>query len=177
MNEIWKDIKDYEGLYQVSNLGRVMSLKYNHGDNKCILNGGKSRGYLTVLLYKGDRRKYLVHRLVAEAFLPNPDGLPCVNHKNEDKTDNRVENLEWCTYQYNNTYGNVLQKRSIKQINDTKKSKHVYQYTIDGEFLREWPSCMEIKRQTGFENTNISACCRSIKKSAYGFRWSYEPYL
>ncbi len=117
MEEIWKDIEGYEGKYQVSSLGRVRRLAYTFkrrnrwGVCDNVISAGMMslrnvKGYLSVQLRDETKRKHhQVHRLVAAAFIPNPDGLPEVNHKNEDKTDNRVENLEWCTRKYNTNYG------------------------------------------------------------------------
>lgn len=112
MTEIWKDIEGYEGKYQVSNLGNVRSLNYNRTRGikalKCWLSGA---GYNTITLcLNGRGESFTVHRLVAQTFIPNPNNYPCVNHKNEIKTDNRVENLEWCTYEYNTNYGDCIQK-------------------------------------------------------------------
>lgn len=111
MSEIWKDIPNYENLYQVSNYGRVRSL-HNRFKNKTYLKGCKnSKGYLLVTLCKNHTQKaFNIHRLVAEAFIPNPNNLPCVNHIDENKINNIFTNLEWCTYQYNNTYGHRLEK-------------------------------------------------------------------
>lgn len=121
MAEIWKDIKGYEGKYQVSNLGNVRSLNYHQTQGiktlKCWLS---SAGYNTVTLCSNGRgENFTVHRLVAEAFVPNPNNYPVVNHKNEIKTDNRVTNLEWCTYGYNVNYGNCIQR--IKNSQSNKK--------------------------------------------------------
>ena len=109
MKEIWKDIKDYEGLYQVSNLGNVKSLKTNKN-----LYYSKSKNYLRVSLNKnGIRKGYSIHRLVAQAFIPNPNNYPCVNHKDCNGNNNKVNNLEWCTYKQNNSYKNHHLKRNI----------------------------------------------------------------
>lgn len=118
MTEIWKDIKGYEGKYQVSNLGNVRSLNYNHTSELKLLKFGYARGYSRVTLWdNGLCRDYSVHRLVAQTFIPNPNNYPYVNHKNEIKDDNRVENLEWCTERYNILYGTCTQKIKINQPN------------------------------------------------------------
>ena len=99
MQEIWKDIKGYEGLYQVSNLGNVKSLKTNKN-----LYSSNAKGYRRVGLFKGKRKGYSIHRLVAQAFIPNPENKPCVNHKDCNRANNNVNNLEWCTHKENNNY-------------------------------------------------------------------------
>lgn len=126
--EIWKDIQGYEGLYQVSNLGRVKSL-YKGGT---ILKGSvNNRGYHIVMLYKGGKYKHLlIHRLVAQAFISNPQKLPQVNHKDEDKFNNSVSNLEWCTNIYNNLYHDKAKRVGVKE------GKPVAQYTLSGKLVR-----------------------------------------
>lgn len=114
MEEEWRDIKGYEGLYQVSNLGRVKSLNYKRTRKEWILKPNTiNGGYLQIRL---NEKCYLVHRLVAEAFIPNPNNYPCINHKSEIKTQNNVENLEWCTHKYNANYGTVNERRSKKEM-------------------------------------------------------------
>ena len=115
MNEEWRDIEGYEGLYQVSNLSRVRSLNYNKTGQIKELSYAKRRGYLGVTLYKNGKPKtFTVHRLVARMFIPNPNNYPQVNHKDENKINNNVSNLEWCTVLYNNCYGTRLKRVSDK---------------------------------------------------------------
>ena len=115
MKELWKDIKGYEGLYMISSYGRVYSF---YSKDFLTLTENKY-GYLQVSLYKNSKKKsFKVHRLVSEAFIPNPDCLSCINHRDEDKTNNKIDNLEWCTYKYNNNYGT-----KNTRANKTKKIK------------------------------------------------------
>ena len=182
MQEIWKDIKGYEGYYQVSNLGRVKSLNYNHTSKEKILSPAiNKKGYYVVSLSETT----YVHKLVAETFLPNPDNLPCVNHKDENKQNNVVwinedgsidfekTNLEWCTYKYNINYGTSVKRASIKKING-KKAKTVLQYDLEGNLIKEWPSVNEIERTLGFRTGNICSCCNGCYKQAYGYIWKYK---
>lgn len=172
--EIWKDILGYEGLYQVSNFGRVKSLKF--GKEKILIPGkNKKTGYLQVVLCKENILKtYLVHRLVAEAFIDNPDNLPQVNHKDENKLNNVVSNLEWCDAKYNINYGTAIQRSSEKRING-KKSKKVYQYTLDNILIKKWNSITECERN-GFKHSLIIYCCQGKRKTHKGFKWSYSLY-
>ena len=173
-NEVWRNIDEYDN-YQVSNLGRVKSLNYNHTGKEKILKPAKSRnGYLAVCLCKnGKCKQFKIHRLVAKAFIPNPNNLPECNHRNEIKTENCVDNLEWCSKQYNINYGTGT-KRSAKKRTNGKRSKPVLQYDQDGNFIKEWPSANEVERQLGFGNGNISACCLGKYKQAYGYIWHYK---
>jgi len=189
MREIWKDIKDYEGLYQVSNLGRIKSLNYNHTGKEKVMKPYKTKkGYFYIHLCKnGEKKLFLVHRLIAETFLPNPDNLPQVNHKiegkegksinmvifNEDGSVNEEKStIEWCTQEYNHNYGTINERIALAHTNG-KQSKPVLQFTLDGEFVREWPSVGECGRN-GFNQGNIAACCRGLYESMYGFRWEYK---
>ena len=184
--ELWKDIKGFEGLYQVSTLGRVRSLdKYIDAKIKNVdkvLKRGKilkpyygKDGYLRVHLCKnGKRTRFLVHRLVAEAFISNPDNLPCVNHKDEDKTNNYPCNLEWCTYKYNTNYGTRNKRASIKLINREDLSKKVYQYDLKGNLINVWASTMDCDRN-GFCYSGVSSCCLGNIKIYKKYVWSYTP--
>ena len=173
--EVFKDIKGYEGLYQISNYGRVKSLNYNNTGKERILIPGKGRsGYLQVkLCKKGKQKNHLVHRLVAQAFMPNPDNLPEVNHKDEDKSNNNVNNLEFCSRQYNVNYGTGHQRSNETQTNGSK-SKIVLQYNMDGVLIAEYPSIMEVQRQLGFNQGYICHCCNGRFNKAYGFIWHYK---
>ena len=177
MLEIWKTAiykgVIYEGLYKVSNLGKILSLNYKNTGRAELLNpGNDGGGYLQVCLSKNRKGKMCkVHRIIAETFLENPDNLPEVNHKDEDKTNNSVENLEWCTNEYNHNYGTINQRIS-KAMTNGKLSKPVLQITLDGEFIREWPSTAECGRN-GFNHQLVSACCLGKRKSHKGFKWCY----
>ena len=165
--EIWCPIKGYEGLYEVSDQGRVKSLKF--GKERIMKNIRNKDGYLSVGLRKNREQKlYLVHRLVAQTFIPNPDNLPEVNHKDEDKINNKVSNLEWCDRKYNQNYGTGIQRMA------EKKSKSVLQYTKSGEFVKEWKSGMDVQRNINYSRSDISLCCNGKLKSANGFVWKFK---
>ena len=171
-NEVWKDVVGYEGLYQVSDKGRVKSLKF--GKEKILKPEKLKNGYLRVNLYKNEKQKhFLVHRLVALTFLRNPQNLSDINHKDEDKTNNSVQNLEFCDRKYNCNFGSRNQRVAEKNTNG-KLSKPVLQFTLDGKFVREFKSGMDIKRNLGYSCGNISSCCTGKRKSAYKFVWKYK---
>ena len=161
MEEIWKDIKGYEGLYQISSFGRV---KKTRNKEKIMKGRIRGKGYLAVTLLDkhGEQKDFYIHRLVAEAFIPNLDNLPQVNHKSEIKTDNNVENLEWCDAQYNNNYGTR-----------TKRTK-IYQYSMDGRLVKVWNSLLEIYDELGIFRSCIYKCCHGVYKQSHGFIWSYK---
>ena len=166
--EQWKDIKGYEGLYQVSNEGRVKSLKWNK--EKILKGGHHTKGYLQLCLYKdGQVIMKKIHRLVAEAFIPNPNNYKEVNHKDENKENNSVENLEWCTQEYNHNYGT----RTQRQIESC--SKRVDQIdAITGEVVHKWKSTIECERN-GYNCGHISDCCNGKRKTHKGYIWKYAP--
>lgn len=164
LSEEWKEIKDYEN-YEISNLGRVRNKKTGR-----ILKPGKTRkGYLRVGLWKNGIKKLIsVHRLAALAFLSNPNNYPEINHKDEDKTNNTVDNLEWCTREYNNNYGTRTQ-RFIE-----KKNKPVLQFDRLGNFIKEWASATKVYEELGVHQGNISLCCSGNRSSAGGYVWRYK---
>lgn len=179
MDEIWKDINGYEGYYQVSNLGRVKSLDrlVNSKNNSKRLSKGyllkqvqDKYGYLKVCLsIKHKHKSKFVHRLVAEAFIENPDNLPVINHKDENPSNNNVSNLEWCTVGYNNTYGTRIERVFKNQ------KKQVYQYNVNGELVGLYESIKDAALNTGCNKSNISNCCNGKLKMHKGYMWSFFP--
>ena len=161
--------------YTITDDGRVFCLNYHREGYKKELKPGIRRGYNKITLCKDGKEKNIsIHRLVALAFIPNPDNLPIINHKDENPSNNMVGNLEWCSIKYNNTYGTRLEKTSKKHLNRKDESKPVKQFTKDGVFLKEYPSTKEVERQNGFFCSNISSCCNGKQKSAYGYIWRYK---
>jgi len=173
MEEIWKDIEGYEKFYQVSNFGRIKSLNRidssNHRICEKILKLKKRKNYLGVDLHKnGELRTYSVHRLVAQAFIPNPDNKPQVNHIDEDKYNNQVNNLEWCTVLYNNTYGTRMER----QI--SSKNTPIYGFTNKPYYRKIWFS--SISKATDFidgDQTGISHVLRGRYKTHKGWSFKY----
>jgi hypothetical protein len=160
LDDNWKDIEGYEGLYAINDQGIVK----NCITDKFLKQTEKDHGYRTVSLIKEKKcRQFLVHRLVAIAFLENPNNFPCVNHKDEDKTNNHVDNLEWCTYQYNNTYNFLVER------NTEKKKKPVVQLDANLNVIKEWESIKDAETHTGI--FNISHCCSRKRKTAGGYIW------
>ena len=188
--EIWKtaiyDGEIYEGLYKVSNLGRILSLNYKNTGKAELLKPVNVNGYLQVCLSKNKEYKTCyVHRLIAEAFLENPENKPEVNHKiegdegkkinmvifNEDGTiDKERTTIEWVTSKENSNYG-TRNERAAKA-----NSKRVLQFSLSGELIREWDSTQECGRN-GFNQGHVAACCRGEKPQYKGFIWKYKETL
>ena len=166
--EFWKDIPGFEGQYQASTYGRIKSFARNSNGN--ILSPRNIKGYYSYHLSKnGIAKNYSGHKLIAQTFLPKwSKECIYINHKDENKRNNVVWNIEYCTPWYNTNYG-TRNKRVSEKMTNGKLSKSVLQFDLEGNFIREWPSLMEIKRQLDFNITNISACCRGIvRKSGNG---------
>lgn len=174
MKETWKDIPGYEGLYQASTLGRIKSYsrKGNHGKEHLLQLRIDKGGYLRALITKNKHSKQcLVHRLVATTFIPNPSHFPQINHKDENPSNNNVNNLEWCTAKYNSNYGSRT-SRMKETLTNGPCSKKVYQYSLNGNLIRIWPSGRECTRN-GYDSRNVSAVCHGRRKTAYGYIWSF----
>lgn len=187
-NEEWRDVVGYEGLYKVSNLGRVKSLKrqsaifYQKGTpctytvKEKICRQSIVMGYLVVHLSKNNiKEQCKVHRLVAIAYIENKHNLPQVNHLDENKLNNMLDNLEWCTSKQNNNHGTRNKRLSETQRNDVKKSKKVLQYSINGDFIKEWDSICDAER-AGYDRKGISRVCRGVKhyNTSNGYIWKFK---
>ena len=175
LDEVWKDVDGYQGHYQVSNLGRVRSLtrtiKGRWGlqiEQGQIMSPVERNGYLRVCLKKdGKGRNFPIHRLVAIAFIQNPNNLPEVNHINENKKDNRLCNLEWCDRKHNCKYGTRTERLS------KKLSKEVLQLTMAGEVVAKFKSAKDVQRKLGYSSSYICECCNGKHKSLHGYKWRY----
>lgn len=210
--EEWRPVKGYEGLYEVSSFGRVRSLdRWVRFRNTTSFKKGqilKQRlhklGYYILRLAnnQGIRASHQVHRLVMSAFVPNPDNLPMVNHRNEVKTSNYPDNMEWCDAKYNVNYGTcvmrgVAKRKGMKRTKETcekisisnmgkkrspetckilreKSSKPVLQCDLEGRLIAEWESMKVAQQILGIWSANISKCCKGKVKTAGGFIWRYK---
>lgn len=166
VDELWKDIFGYENIYQISSYGNVRKIINKNNDIQYqMLKPLKRTHYLSVHLYKNHIRKVFdIHRLVAKAFIPNPENKPCVNHKDCNKLNNNVNNLEWVTLKENSQH-------SVK--NKRVKLRPIIQYTKQGVKIKEWKSIKEAGEIYGYAN-NICHCCLNKQKTAYGYIWRYK---
>lgn len=174
MEEEWRDISGWEGLYQVSNLGQVRSIFYHCSHKtRIMIQGHDKNGYCRVCLKNNGNRRYCtVHRLVAEAFIPNPNNLPQINHKDECKTNNAVENLEWCDAKHNNNYGTRDKRISETRMQRNILGKEILQYDMNGVLLNKWKSINEAMR-AGYSGTCIVGCAKGRYKKHKGYVWKY----
>ena len=165
--EVWRDIEGYEGKYQVSNKGRVKSLNYHRSGKEVILKQCKSKdGYLKVCLFKnGKETTFSVHRIVALAFINNYNNCPEINHKDEDKTNNCVENLEWCDRKYNVNYGSAIEK----MVQTRKLRKKI----LCIETNQIFNSCRDAGKSVNVDHGNISKCANGIYETSAGYHWKY----
>lgn len=178
----WRSVKGYEERYLVSNTGLI----YSKLSNKVLKPNKMANGYLSVELFnKGKSKRVLIHRIVAEAFIDNPENLPIVNHKDENKSNNSVDNLEWFTQKYNANYGNALlkKKQNFKASEKMRINARnialsrqipVLQFTKSGEFIKRFNSAVEAGRLLKISASHIGETCKQIRKSAGGFGWQYE---
>lgn len=190
MKEIWKDIKGYEGLYQISNLGRIKSLEREiirqHSTTMLlkekILKQQNMNGYKFVRLSKNNTiKQYLVHRLVATAFIENPNNYKEINHKDENKSNNKLDNLEWCSHNYNINYGTGNERRSISEKGKKKNGnyknishigKKILQYDLQGNFIREWESISKASKI--LKLNKIWEVCNKKRNKCGNFIWKYK---
>lgn len=173
-NEIWKDVVGYEGLYQVSNLGNVKRICFINNKtikpkinflSKCKDKHGYYRAYLSK---NGKRKNAQIHRLVAEAFIPNPNNYIEVNHKDENPSNNYANNLEWCNHKYNMNYGTINKRKSL-----TSTKYKVEQYDLNNNFIKKWDSVLDIQKTLKISKQCISYCCNGKTKRAGKYKWRY----
>lgn len=187
IEEIWKPVKDYEGLYEVSNLGRVRSVdrfvlgskgSLRHIKGKYLIPHKNNKGYYLCDLYKENRRKnVLLHRAVAEAFVPNEYNLPYINHIDNNRENCVFTNLEWCTQSYNVKYSyDTTDRKSImnwKSGKENRNSKPILMYSKDGVFIKSFDCISDAERELGISNNGIVACLKKRNKTAGGYIWEY----
>lgn len=179
--EEWRTITDYPE-YMVSNLGNVKSLNYNRtGKEKILKQAINNYGYCCVTLCKeGKIKYYTTHRLVANAFLDNPNNYPCINHKDENKQNNCASNLEYCTADYNNNYGTHNEKisKALKGKPKLHLQKSILQLSKEGLFIKEFSSITQANNELNINCGHIGSCCRGERKTCGGYKWMYlEDYL
>ena len=178
--EIWKDVHGFVGLYKVSNCGRIKSIYRNEIFGKIKRQRGerilkqslRKRYYFVSLSKDGKKFNGVIHRLVAASFIPNPDNLPEIDHIDGDRTNNHADNLRWVTAKENSNNYNAPNTYKGKKIN--KGGKVVIQYDLEGNFIKEWVTTMDIQRQLNYHRGNISNCCNGLVKTAYNYIWRYK---
>ena len=183
MQEIWKPIKNYESKHLISNCGNVKSLNYkNRGYSKILCLKKHNKGYFQVELSKNGKTKtFLVHRLVAEAFIPNYNNMPFINHIDFNRKNNNVNNLEWCNQSQNMLHSANGEKKPIStiKINHLKKPKvrkrneKIIQYDLKNKKIKEWEFIAQIKKELNYHPTSIYECCINKRKTAYGYKWQF----
>lgn len=166
MKEIWKEVPGYDGHYLASNLGRIKSLYSNSIMKPYLMPNGYLHIRLTITGTHKCKDDY-VHRIIAKTFLENPNNYKEVNHINEDKTDNSVSNLEWCSRSYNNNYGTIRKKMSIS------KGLPVVQLDLDGNFIAFWSSATSYAKSHGCTPKGIFRCCQGMQEKSHKYKWMY----
>lgn len=185
--EYYKPVNGYDGIYEVSTLGNVRSVtrKVGHIDHSITIKNrilkpylGTNGYYVVTLSKKGKRHRFSIHRLVATTFIQAYNDKPCVNHKDGNKLNNEVSNLEWSTYSENNKHAYASNLKvgywTGKFGKKHHNSKAVYQYSIQGIFIKEFDSIMDARRETGVNDTSISLCCRNRQKTSGNYIWKYK---
>lgn len=178
MKEIWRDVVGYEGLYMVSNFGRVKSLSrkaYNHFTKERIMTPVLTKkGYLQVRLHNGKTaRGFKIHRLVAKAFINNSENKSQVNHIDGNKLNNCVYNLEWCTPKQNMKH--AAENKLLRDVsgNNNPNCKPINQYDLQGKFIKRWSSMCDITKDLGINRHSIRECCVGKLKTSHGYIWKY----
>ena len=177
--EVWKDIDGYSGLYQISDYGRVKSLHNNKEKILTLKTNNKGYKWITLCL-KGEQKHFLVHRLVANAFLLNKSQNKIINHIDENPSNNQISNLEWCSYSENvkksskfNTYNQnnrtICKTRNSKHKDTSNKVKQI----LNGDIINVFDNSLQVERSLGFDKSFILSCCRNKRKSAYGYQWQF----
>ena len=185
MQEFWRDIKGYEGKYQISNLGRIKSLYFKNKQVKVqrekILKPQFDGNYYFIMLSINNKRKiHFIHRLIAMTFIPNKNNYACVNHINGIKTDNRIENLEWCSHSQNTKHAYKIGLINVGKGKDNynynkpgNRRKKVIQYDENGNVIKVWEHAKDIEEELKINANKIRKCCRENKKMVGGFKWEY----
>lgn len=182
MEEVWKAVKGYEGLYEVSNSGKVRTLPHTTNgitvpSTELKTSMHKSHRYIRLRLYKnGESKDYMLHRLVAQAFVPNPCNKPQINHIDGDRANNSASNLEWCTQAENNRHAIDMGLQNPWIMIQARKKK-ILQISMSGEVVKEWESMTEAAKALGLQVSNISHCCKGRIKSTGGYKWQLSSNI